>query len=96
MFTGKIAVERTEEQPYGSSKLQSRDTFCRRCGIRAAAINAKSPHIEEALKFLEYLASPEYSKIDEEIRMNLERRPDLQKVYEQQTGKVYRSDWWKS
>ena len=33
------------------------------CGTRAAGINVKSPHREEALKFLRYLASPEYSRL---------------------------------
>ena len=152
------------------------------CDTRGAAINAKSPHWREALEFMQYLATPEYSKIvvdsgdamppnpnlatsgqalvdalepdpafhapfvaatvsgktmdddspyidaaevsrwegdyvgdvennlmtpqqamdklaeqiDEQIRLNLERRPDLQKVYEQQTGKPYTPDWWKS
>jgi len=147
-------------------------------GTRAAGINAKSPHWREALKFLKYLASPEYSKIidadgdslppnpqlaltgsqlsnemvpdptfhapfvsaiknaraldyspfidaietsrwiqeyadkvdnnvlspaeamkalakqiDQQIRINLERRPDLQKLYEQRTGKPYSINW---
>ena len=152
------------------------------CGERSAGINAKSPHWKEALKFLEYLASPQYSKIivdegdalppnpklattgqaltndivpdpafhapfvkaianarpldddspyidaaevtrwesdyvqkvenklmtpqqamdtlaaqiDGQIRLNLERRPDLQRLFEQQTGKRYTDDWWKS
>lgn len=34
-----------------------------RIETRAAAVNAKSPHWREALKFLTYLASPEYTKI---------------------------------
>jgi multiple sugar transport system substrate-binding protein len=33
------------------------------CDTRAAGINAKSPHWREALSFLQYLASPEYSKL---------------------------------
>ncbi len=33
------------------------------CAARAAGINVFSPHREEALKFLQYLASPEYGKI---------------------------------
>ena len=32
-------------------------------GTRAAGINAKSPHRMEALKFLQYLASPEYGRL---------------------------------
>lgn len=147
---------------------------------RAAGINIKSPRRQEALRFLQYLASPEYGRvivedgdalppnphvaetggmlvnemvpdagfhqvfidairnarsldfspfidasemtrwikeflekvenrllppdqalhalatqIDERIRMNLERRPDLQKKYTQVTGKSYRPDWWR-
>ncbi len=147
---------------------------------RAAGINVKSPHWRESLRFLQYLASPEYGKvivedgdaqppnprlaesgqalvnemvpdaafhqafvdsiknarsldyspfidasevsrwiqetiekvenrllppdqalrtlaaqIDERIRLNLERRPDLQKKYMQITGKPYRPDWWR-
>jgi len=33
------------------------------CGSRAAGINVKSPHRREALKFLQYLASPAYSRL---------------------------------
>jgi multiple sugar transport system substrate-binding protein len=150
------------------------------CGTRAAGINVKSPRREEAIKFLQYLASPDYSQVivndgdamppnpalartgkdlvneavddpvfhqvfvdalknarsldmsafidvnqvmrwlderiglvenekatpeeamrslakevNETIRLNLERRPDLQKKYERVTGKPYRADWWK-
>jgi multiple sugar transport system substrate-binding protein len=36
------------------------------------------------------------AQIDTQIRVNLERRPDLQKLYEQRTGKPYRADWWRS
>jgi ABC-type glycerol-3-phosphate transport system substrate-binding protein len=32
------------------------------CGTRAAGINVKSEHIPEALKFLQFLAGPEYSR----------------------------------
>ncbi|MHC5059416.1 MAG: extracellular solute-binding protein [Planctomycetota bacterium] len=32
------------------------------CGTRAAGINVKSRHIPEALRFLQFLASPEYSR----------------------------------
>ena len=148
------------------------------CQARGAGINAKSPHWRDSLKFLQYLASPQYSKIivddgdslppdpqlaysgkalvndivpdpafhqafvtaiahakpvqfsafidaaittrwigeyvekvenrivtpaqatkllsaqiDQQIRTNLERRPDLQKKYEQVTGKKYTPDW---
>lgn len=150
------------------------------CGTRAAGINVKSPHREEALKFLKYLASREYSElivrdgdsmppnaalartgatlvngavedpefhqafvdalenarpldmspfidavtvnrwvqecigeiesrilepeqamrklaaeINEAIRRNLERRPDLQRKYEKVTGRPYSRDWWR-
>ena len=33
------------------------------CTTRAAGINVKSKHIDAALKFLQYLASPEYSRL---------------------------------
>ncbi len=33
------------------------------------------------------------SQIDQTIRLNLERRPDLQKQYERRTGQSYRPDW---
>jgi multiple sugar transport system substrate-binding protein len=152
------------------------------CDTRAAAINSKSSHWHEALNFLQYLASPQYSKIvvdsgdamppnptvaasgqalvndlvpdpafhapfvaatvsgktmdddspfvdaaevsrwqgdyigkvennlmtpqqamdalaeqiNQQIRLNLERRPDLQKEFEEQTGKTYTADWWKT
>lgn len=150
-------------------------------GTRAAGINAKSPHWKDALKFLQYLASPAYSKvivddgdslppdpdlakngkmlitdtendpafhqpfvdainnarpldyspymdasevgrwlgenlqkvenrietpsqasravadqINEQIRVNLERNPALQKLYTSRTGKPYRTDWWRN
>jgi multiple sugar transport system substrate-binding protein len=35
-------------------------------------------------------------RIDLDIRVNLERRPDLQKLFEQRTGKKYTPDWWRS
>lgn len=148
---------------------------------RAAGINAKSPHRMAALKFLRYLATPEYSRvivadgdslppnpalarngadlvnesvpdpafhapfveavknarpldispfidpamvtrwtleqiekvenriqtppeamhfladeINQTIRQNLERRPDLQQRYEAATGRRYSPDWWRS
>jgi multiple sugar transport system substrate-binding protein len=147
---------------------------------RAAGINVKSPYRKEALLFLQYLASPQYSKvivddgdslppnpalartgkdlankivpdpafhqpfidamrdahpldvspfvddglvmrwlkehiekvennvmrpedamhalaaqINQLIRVNLERRPDLQRKYEQVTGRPYTQDWWR-
>jgi multiple sugar transport system substrate-binding protein len=34
-------------------------------------------------------------EVNETIRLNLERRPDLQRKYEEVTGNTYRSDWWK-
>lgn len=154
------------------------------CGVtdsRGAGINVKSPHRKQALEFMQYLASPEYSKvivqdgdslppdpqlartgqqlvdryepdpsfqqtfvvaeknarpldvspfidpsqvgrwftdttqevennlmtpqaamqalsnqINQQIRVNLERRPDLQAKYEQVTGKRYTPDWWRT
>ena len=36
------------------------------------------------------------AQVNQQIRRNLERRQDLQKLYEQQTGKPYSSNWWKS
>jgi multiple sugar transport system substrate-binding protein len=154
------------------------------CGMtdsRAAGINAKSPRWREALSFLQYLASPDYSKvivqdgdalppnpalartgtdlvnesvpdpafhqpfieaaknarpldnspfidsaqvsrwikeqiekvenrlqtppeamrflaseINQTIRLNLERRPDLQRKYEAITGRHYSPDWWRT
>ncbi|MBM4164742.1 MAG: sugar ABC transporter substrate-binding protein [Lentisphaerae bacterium] len=150
-----------------------------RCNSRAAGINVNSPHREESIRFLQYLASPEYGRVivqdgdsmppnpalaqsgldltnavvsdpafhqvfvdalrdsrsldsspfidpsqvirwlneriglvendrvmpeeamralakevNETIRLNLERRPDLQRKYQEVTGKAYRSDWW--
>lgn len=147
-------------------------------GARGAGINVKSPHWREALKFLQFLASEEYSKniveegdslppnpnlaktgealvnemvkepefhqafvdaidtaqplgfspyisssqtlrwlgeyvekvenrlltpkdamkmltaqVNRQIRINLERRPDLQKKFEQETGRPYSVDW---
>jgi multiple sugar transport system substrate-binding protein len=144
----------------------------------AVGINAKSPHIKQALDFLQFLSSPQYSKIivadgdslppnpklalngqaladslvpdpafhapfvqaiknarpldyspfidasevsrwigdsvaevenqlqtpaqalnalaaqiDQEIRLNLQRQPALQKLYEQRSGRSYRTDW---
>lgn len=35
------------------------------------------------------------AQIDQQIRLNLKRRPDLQKLYEQRTGKKYSDDWWR-
>ncbi|HEX5323378.1 MAG TPA: extracellular solute-binding protein [Capsulimonadaceae bacterium] len=35
-------------------------------------------------------------QINQQIRVNLERRPDLQKEYEQVTGKPYTPEWWRS
>lgn len=32
-------------------------------------------------------------EVNETIRLNLERCPDLQKKYERVTGKKYRPDW---
>jgi hypothetical protein len=32
---------------------------------------------------------------NELIRLNLERQPHLQRKYQEVTGKVYSSDWWK-
>jgi ABC-type glycerol-3-phosphate transport system substrate-binding protein len=34
-------------------------------------------------------------EVNETIRLNLERRPDLQRKYQEVTGKAYNSDWWK-
>ncbi|HEV2474809.1 MAG TPA: extracellular solute-binding protein, partial [Chthonomonadales bacterium] len=153
------------------------------CGFtdsRAAAVNVKSPHWREALRFLQYLASPQYSKvivddgdslpplptmaqtgrqlvnhavpdaafhqpfidaekaartidmshyidmaeverwlqeaidkvenrllspaaamkqlaaeINETIRLNLERGPDLQRRFEEATGRAYTPLWWR-
>lgn len=150
------------------------------CDTRAAGINAMSPHKDAALKFLQYLASPEYSKlivedgdsmppnpsvaasgemlvnraepdpafhqpfvdamedaqpadlspfidslvvrrwlgealdrvenqveapdtafrnltteINRTIRVNLERQPHLQRLYEERTGRPYSEDWWR-
>jgi multiple sugar transport system substrate-binding protein len=36
------------------------------------------------------------TQIDQQIRLNLERRPDLQKEFAEQTGKPYTPDWWKT
>jgi multiple sugar transport system substrate-binding protein len=50
------------------------------CGVtdsRAAGINAKSPHWREALSFLQYLASPEYSKIIVDDGDSLPPNPNL-------------------
>ena len=154
---------------------------CALLATRAAGINVKSKHKAEALKFLQYLASPQYGKIvvddgdalppdptvaqngkqlvcslvpdpafhapfvaaaktgktmdyspyidasttsrwigvytekvenklltpkdalmqlaaqiNETIRLNLERRPDLQKLYTQRTGKPYSPTWWRA
>lgn len=44
-------------------------------GGRMAAINAKSPHREQALKFLQYLAGPAYAKILNESADNLPGNP---------------------
>jgi len=33
-------------------------------------------------------------EVNELIRRNLERRPDLQRKYERVTGNPYRKDWW--
>jgi multiple sugar transport system substrate-binding protein len=164
---GAVPLPRVGDRPSGGT-----------CGARGAGVNAKSPHWRESLKFLQYLASPQYSKIivddgdslppdpnlassgkalvndivpdpefhqafvtainnakpiqyspfidaaitsrwyteyvqkvenriltppqamkmlaaqiDQQIRTNLERRPDLQKKYEQVTGKQYTPDW---
>jgi len=150
-------------------------------GCRGAGINVKSPHWKEALKFLQYLASPQYSQlivrdgdslppnpdlartgsdlvneiisdpdfhqpfidavhnarpldlspffeasllrlwlqeridyveeqiltpqealkslsreINQRIRLNLERRQDLQRKYEKVTGRHYDKNWWKT
>jgi multiple sugar transport system substrate-binding protein len=150
------------------------------CDTRAAGINVQSPHRKEAIRFLEYLASPAYGRLivqdgdsmppnpslaqtgqdlitelvpdpafhqvyvdalksarpldmspfidpnqlmrwlderiglvendrvmpeeamrslakeaNELIRLNLERQPHLQRKYQEVTGKVYSSDWWK-
>ena len=35
------------------------------------------------------------SQINELIRQNLERRPDLRRKYEQVTGRHYTPDWWR-
>jgi multiple sugar transport system substrate-binding protein len=35
-------------------------------------------------------------EINQQIRINLERRPDLQRKYEQVTGRAYAPDWWKT
>ncbi|BDI28993.1 hypothetical protein CCAX7_10440 [Capsulimonas corticalis] len=164
---GAVPMPRVGNRPSGVS-----------CGARAVGVNAKSPHWRDALKFLQYLASPQYSKIivddgdslppnpklassgkalvtdvvpdpsfheafveainsakpfryspfidasvssrwygdymgkvenqlmtpaqamkaltaqiNQQIRTNLERRPDLQKKYEQVTGKKYTPNW---
>ena len=49
---GAVVVPRVGDRPSSSV-----------AGTRAAAINAKSTHRDAALKFLQYLASPEYSKM---------------------------------
>ena len=36
------------------------------------------------------------AEINQKIRHNLERRPDLQRKFEQVTGRPYTSDWWKT
>ncbi|MGH7214771.1 MAG: ABC transporter substrate-binding protein [Tepidisphaeraceae bacterium] len=150
-------------------------------GTRAAGVNAKSPNKDQALKFLKYLAGPEYGRViveggdalppnpalartgadlvndqvadpafhqafidaveqgrtfntspfmdavlvnrwfqeridavengitspedamrslatevNQTIRINLERRPDLRRKYEQVTGKKWTIDWWRT
>ena len=35
-------------------------------------------------------------QIDQQIRVNLERRPDLQAKYQQVTGHAYMPDWWRT
>ena len=57
--------------------------------------------LEEAIGLVENKkATPEEamrslaSEINETIRLNLERRPDLQRKYERVTGKPYQEDWW--
>jgi hypothetical protein len=35
------------------------------------------------------------AEVDERIRQNLQRRPELQKKYEDITGKKYADSWWK-
>jgi hypothetical protein len=48
------------------------------------------------------LATPEAAlksltdEIDKKIRRNLDRRPDLQRKYEEVTGHAYSQDWWKT
>ena len=52
------------------------------CGIadtRAAGINVKSPHWREALKFLQYLASPQYGQVIVDDGDSLPPDPDLGK-----------------
>ena len=44
---------------------------------------------EEAMKALA-------AEINQRIRLNLERRGDLQKKYEVLTGRPYRPGWWKA
>ncbi len=43
---------------------------------------------EEAMRFLA-------AEINQAIRLNLERRPDLQQRYEAVTGRRYSPDWWR-
>ena len=35
------------------------------------------------------------AELNERIRLNLRRRPELQEKYERVTGRRYRDDWWR-
>ncbi len=63
---GSVAMPRVGSLPSASM-----------AGTRAAGINAKSPHWREALLFLQYLASPEYSKVIVEDGDSLPPNPTL-------------------
>ena len=57
--------------------------------------------IKEAVEAVENGSDPEQRlhqlarEIDERIRLNLTRRPELQEKYERVTGRKYTPDWWK-
>jgi len=35
------------------------------------------------------------TEINRTIRVNLERQPHLQRLYEERTGRPYTEDWWR-
>ena len=65
-------------------------------GLAARWLQERIEKVENRLLTPEAAMRSLAAEINAQIRLNLERRPDLQRRYEQVTGRRYTPDWWRN